>query len=302
MKKGYEKRILLLILLCTCALSGIQQPNINIKNVDDKSLHTLYRMSYQGENLYIHQEKLVNPDGKQVNLKKLFKKHNIGLGWPKNQWNKKETWRKTYSMFIERAEEEKTPYMTSPDELPKLLLDAKTIMKHFLITDDNDLPVICDNYFKKSGINRLFTYAKLKQVIEEKNLTHVKLPKKILVIQDKKTKNYISSKKSPEIIDDILQFSINPGANININYDDTKYNLIIFAQKKWNAGSFNVAARKELSMLCEEAPFDVGYYNIFSDKKGNAVIIDTEFKGEPAEHACPKLNHYMKSNYYEKRI
>jgi hypothetical protein len=293
-----KKIISLLILLCTGALNGIKQPNINIKNVDDNSLHTLYTMSYQGKELYIPQKKLIDPNGKQVNLKELLKKHKILLGWPE-LWDTEETWKETYSRLIERTTEEKTTYMISLDELPKLLLDAKTTIKNFLITNDDDLPVILDNYFKKSGINRLLTYAKLEQVIEEKNLTHVRLPLKILIIRDKKTKNYVSNEKSPEIIDNILKLCINPGANINIDYDNTRYDLIIFAQKESNIGCFNAEARKELSILCEEAPFDVGYYNIFSNNQGNAVIVDTEFKGEPAKNACPKLNRY-KVDYLKK--
>jgi hypothetical protein len=261
----------------------------------DKSLHTLYAMSYIGRESYIPQKELVDSDGKQINLRDLFKKHNICLGWPEELWDEEETWKKIYSELIQRATKEKADYMISPDELPRLLLDAKTIIKKFLITDDDDLPVILNTYIKKSGINRLFTYAKLKRVIEEKNLTHVRLPRKFLIILDKKTNRYISSEKSPEIIDTVLKFCINPiSQRIGIDDYDTRYDLKIFAQKEYNAGNFNTAAEKELLMLCKEAPFDVGYDNIFSDNEGNAIIIDTEFKGEPANQACPKLSRYKK--------
>jgi len=258
----------------------------------DKSVHTFYIMKDTGKKLYISQKELVNSDDKQVNLKELFKQYNICLGWPKSQWDEKETWQNAYSSLKERATKEKAHYMISSDELPRLLQDAKIILKNFLITNDNNFPIILNTYIKKSGINRLFTYAKLEQVIERKNLTHVRLPQKFLILFDKETNNYIASEKSREIIDGILNFSIEPfETHINITCG-TKYDLKIFAQKEDNHYYFNTTAQKELFTLCEEAPFDVGYDNIFADNKGNAVIIDTEFKGESARQAYPKLNRY----------
>ena len=190
----------------------------------------------------------------------------------------------------------------SLDELPKIVLDAKTLIKKFLITDKKR-PFPLDHFVKKTrgSLNRLFTYTKLEQVIKEKHLTHVRLPLiKILVIVDKRTGKYISSKESPEIIDTILKVYFNTFLDVvTIGYDDTRYNLIVFAQKEINQGGFNKAAQKELSILCEEAPFDVGYDNIFANDKGDAIIIDTEFKGESAKTACQKLDRYAVT-YQEK--
>jgi hypothetical protein len=259
-----------------------------------------------GRMFYIPHKELVDSDDKQVNLKEVFKKHNICPNWWHNEKEEEEEkmWQETSSRLTERAAKEKKHYMIASEELPNLLLDAKTIIKSFLITNDNDLPRISDDstynndYFKKSGINRLFTYAELERVIKQKSLTHVRLPKKILVLQDRKTENYISSEKSPEIIDDILKFYVTPAGNISIGYDYTQYDLIIFAQRERNFGGFNKVGRKELLrkelfMLCEDAPFDIGYDNIFCDDKGNAVIIDTEYKDAVARQACPKLDRYF---------
>jgi hypothetical protein len=45
-------------------------------------------------------------------------------------------------------------------------------------------------------------------------------------------------------------------------------------------------------MLVENAPFDIGFDNIFTNINGDAVIIDTEFKGEPTERCLQKLDRY----------
>ena len=48
---------------------------------------------------------------------------------------------------------------------------------------------------------------------------------------------------------------------------------------------------EELKILFLEAPFDIGYENIFWDSKGDAVIIDTEYNGTSTRE-CGKLNRY----------
>ncbi len=52
---------------------------------------------------------------------------------------------------------------------------------------------------------------------------------------------------------------------------------------------------KELVELCKDAPFDVGYDNIFSNLNGDAIIIDTEDKGEDSTNCIQKLSRYFKN-------
>lgn len=285
--------LLIVMLLCISQMGAMEQPTINIKNIDDKSLDTLYQI-HAGEALYIPLKDLVETNGDSTKLKELFKKNNLCLGWPEISWNHEEKWKQIYSKLMKRTENIDDPFMIPLDEIPRLLINAKSILKSFLITDDKDLNIpYQDNFIKKTGLNRLFTYARLDRVIKEKNLTNVRLPRKVLVIQNRKTGEYISSKKAPEIIDTILKLCISPfNGDVVINYDDTTYELRIFAQKEKNDGDFNITAWNQLVTLCKEAPFDIGYGNIFADDKGNAIIIDTEFKGEPTEDACPKLQRY----------
>lgn len=288
----------LLALIPSYTIFSMEQSIITSKGINNKSLDTLYTIGdiYKGigKKLYIPQEELIDSDGNPINLKELFEKHSIHLGWPDTQPKEKD-WGKAYSQLLQRAKGGKTASENnsiSLDELSRILLDAKTLIKNFLINKDRRLP---PHYVKKTiGIlNRLFTYSKLEQVIKEKYLTHVRLPLKILVIQDKNTGKYISSKESPEIIDTILKVYFNDLLDIvAIGYDNTRYNLIVFAQEEINEGGFNRAAREELSILCKEVPFDVGYDNIFANDKGDAVIVDTEFKGEQANTACSKLDRY----------
>jgi hypothetical protein len=70
--------------------------------------------------------------------------------------------------------------------------------------------------------------------------------------------------------------------------------LRVLAEEKINEKvPFNVAAQNELKQLINEVPFDVGYDNIFSDKNGDAIIVDTEFKGEGSDRSIKKLNRYF---------
>ena len=310
--KNNLKNITLIRFIMLCILScSINSCSINIFSMEiptlnqektlqyDKSLHTLYSMTDMGSRLYVPQKELIDSNGQQVNLRELFKKYNI---YPKGLeilWDE-DTWKLTYSMLMERTTEKITGTIISSEELPKLLFDAKIILKKFLITHDNNLPIIRDTYIQKSKISRLFTYAKLEQTIKRKNLTHVRLPQKFLIIQDNETNTYVSSEKSPKIIDDILKIQINSyGAEITIDNYNTRYKLIIFAQKEKNAGKLNKVAEEELISLCQEAPFDIGYDNIFADNKGNAIIIDTEFFGESAKNSCSKLTRY-RADYTKK--
>jgi hypothetical protein len=265
--------------------------------IDDMSLTTMYIASYNGVPLHMSEKELVQSDGKPQSLKKLFDQYNLcqvdiyGIQEPWLQ----EDWTEAYSELGERATVvfKKRIVVNTLDELPKLLIDAKTLLKSFLLTDDKEFPYIQENFIKKSGLNRLFTYAKLQRVIEDKKLTHIRLPRKILMVQDRESGKYMSTKEASKIIDDALHLCIIAGEiRFKIRFDSTKYDLVIFAHKESNVGTFSTKTKKELLTLCQEAPFDIGFGNIFSDAKGDAIIIDTEHKGESARD-CAKLNRYQ---------
>ncbi len=182
----------------------------------------------------------------------------------------------------------------SLDALPQLLHNAKSILKAFLPSEE----FIFDKqkFIQKGGaIDRLFTYAKLQRTIQEKQLSNVSLPRKLLIIQDKESGKYIDSQSAQNILDDALKIAVlySSAVEIKMNCYSHKYALLIFAERKINHNTpLNQAAFEDLKTLTAEAPFDVGYDNIFSDENGNAIVIDSEFKGEPAETSILKLNRY----------
>jgi len=191
-------------------------------------------------------------------------------------------------------------------EIPSLLETAKTIVKAFL-PDDSETPNIINTFLEKpfryASLNRLFTYTYLNLVILTKKLTHIALPRKVILIQNKKTKLYVSKQEAQKIIDDSLKMCVYsnkafvyPEVNGQILFLSDTYELKFFAHKELkDESSLSGIAINELTTLCEFAPFDIGGQlgtrNIFRDNN-NAIIIDTEYLGEPASHACPKLGRY----------
>ncbi len=254
-------------------------------------LTILYLQScYSGIELYIPQKQLIVND-KLVDLKELFEKNNICLEAP-SMWN----WSRASDTLIKRSKKDKTDWMISLDDLPKALNDGKALLKSFLLKDDNELPEIEKNYIKKYGINRLFTYAKLHQVIEQKQLTHVRLPRKILTVKDSTTNRYLSNKEASQFIDEILRWcahSTGADVELSIQQKPSKYEFIIFAHKESISGKgLSGRAKQQLETICQEAPFDVGIDNIFWDSQGVAVIIDTECKASPEDVCKNKLGRY----------
>lgn len=297
MKKFSQKYALmfcLLALMCSRTASAMEQPSITFE-VNDDSLTTMYEGSYGALSLYIPTEELVDSHENPINLKELFEKNDICIEsyrpWQENDWNK------TYSNLMKQT---KTGNMSTLHELPKLLTDAKRIIKSFLLTNDSELPSITSHFKEKvinPNFNRLFTYAKLQRVIKEKNLTHIRLPRKSLIIQDNKTNQYFSNLEAQKIIDNTLKvcvFHFNRDVvNYKILFNSDRYSLKLFAAKESIEGKgFSKKTMEELLILCQEAPFDVGFDNIFWDAKGDAVIIDTEYKGESKQGCCIKLNRY----------
>lgn len=276
---------------------------------------------YQWESpwlLHIPQEKLSAVD-EIKNLQELFGRYNIVpddsmiIFHEPKPWQEHH-WAKAVEVLKERAEiQEKlkskeigipeliqrdkiSEYVQKKiriDELPNLLEMAKTVLKSFLPHSIS----MCDDeksFIRKYGnLGRLFTYVQLQRTIEKKGLSHVDLPQKFLLIKDKESGKYLEKEEASNVLDEIITIAAFPPFTINakIHWYSTRYELSIMAERKKNARRpFNILAHQDLETLVSEAPFDMGYDNIFSDDEGNAIVIDTEFKGENAQESLAKLN------------
>jgi hypothetical protein len=281
----------------------LQDQGKKLSVITNKSLTKIYK--WESPLLSIPKEELIDSSGELVNLKELFEKHQIvdeanvfmQHDEPK-PWDDKD-WLKAGSVVMKRAQGNegipcsflKKVHLT---ELPELLRDAKTVLKSFLPV--SELPHFDRQFIKKGGqLGRLFTYAKLQRVIEEKKLSHIHLPLKILVIEDKKTGQCVESQKASQLLDDMIKIFVLPSKiETRMHCYSSDYKVHIYAVRQVrHKVPLSQEAQDELKELVAEAPFDVGYDNIFSDANGDAVIIDTEFKGEPADSSVAKLGRYF---------
>lgn len=188
--------------------------------------------------------------------------------------------------------------VNSLDRMAELLSAAKRVAKSFLLPSNDKIKEIEKNYVMKKNINfnRIFTYAMFEKIIKEKNLIHIKLPHKILMVWDNKTKSYLERNKVAEVIDSSITIGIYEFElfYINTNFDKMSKDqeFVLFASKEECEGpGLNKQAMEELRILFQNAPFDVGFDNIFWNKKGDAIIIDTEYKGTPVRD-IDKLRRY----------
>ena len=274
-----------------------KKSRFNIDFYKEDPLTALYKMPSGHFNFYIPEQDLMDIN----ELKNIFENNDIRTGDTflfDKQWSTKE-WNKAYKYFKKAQYDE--AYITSYknynyifytlNELLKLLAKAKEVIGSFLPTDDFSFIFKKNNYIEKYGLNRLYTYAKLQQVITEENLTHIRLPLKFLLIEDNETGKYVSTEEALQVIDNTLKICVSPHTECTIRPISNRYSFHIFAKKEMPNGDFSRATMTQLFILCEKAPFDIGYDNIFSDIKGDAVIIDTEHKREPA-YDCYKLKRY----------
>ncbi|HEV2601260.1 MAG TPA: hypothetical protein VGT41_03100 [Candidatus Babeliales bacterium] len=260
----------------------------------DSTFLLFFTSGVGGLDLYIPKDELENA---HYDIEKLLKTHHIPLSsagktlasqqgfWPKQS----DRYKKRMASKIPQDRK----YEININDVPQLLAGARSTIKSFLLTDDKELPSIEQSSIKKGGIRRLFTYAQLERIIKEKKLSHIRLPRKVVVIRDNKTKQYVPAELAPSIIDTAINAVSVVGYNIGIQKTSWDYDLIIFAhkEKRYNR-PLSKQAYDDLVQLISEAPFDVGYDNIFADQNGDAVIIDTEFKGEPADTSIEKLGRY----------
>lgn len=207
--------------------------------------------------------------------------------------------------LIERAKElENDPTMYEHEiegkDLISLYLTALPTLISFLPKDDNHMKELLSherNYLLKTDrvLGRLFTYAYLDKIIKSEKFKHIKLPKKELMIRDVQTDQYLSRNNSLEFLyNNVALFAEIPSgliyAGIRPEALANKHELVVFAQRI-EKGDWRISkqAREELYKLLEFAPFDIGEDNIFADENGDAIIIDTEYKGENSERSIEKL-------------
>lgn len=287
-----------------------QSLNKKSKNLLEK-LHrkndvTLYQW-WQSQSLIIPSSNF--EFGKDNNLEafnKFLTQHNIITGvsiFDDNYisiWTEKEQ-KEAYEVFERRAAGDQkafNPYRKKIyiNDLDRLLIYAKKVLKSYLPTDYNK---INEKKFIKKGnpLGRIFTYNMIRKTIKENELLAIRLPRKFLIIYDKNNKEVVKNKTvAEEIINKKLKFSLIDGEEVRLSDNLSNYGMYVLAKRESDykkAVDFNKKAESDLKVLVRKVPFDIGYDNIFTDSKGNAIIIDTEFKGENTESSVIKLNRYF---------
>jgi len=266
-------------------------------SVSDDSITSLYRWTGAPWLLVIPKDQL-----EEGNLKELFEASSLvpsGLFWSPKSWNN-EDWQDASQCLIKREEkQENNIYLEQKEKLyfdksQTLLHDAKSILKSFLPVHTIDSSLEQNFIIKGGACSRLFVYARLQQVIEQKKLSHVRLPIKLLAVKNERTDKYIfDSSMIESILDEGMKVRVRLPSQLEAHLDfySDDYRLVVFAHRQEkNKIGLSPAALTDLNELVKEVPFDVGYDNIFSDSNGDAVIIDTEYKGEDGELSLAKLN------------
>lgn len=198
------------------------------------------------------------------------------------------TLHKKYQLFSE--------HKRSLSDVSTLLSDAKAVIKSFIVLNDNGIDYDKNFIQKSRNLNRLFTYAKLHQEIIDQSLSCIRLPRKIIRFKNINTNKYISGEEVQQVIDKGLKICLHHDATFSIKFVLDGYKFDIFATlEKKERKYLSQQAGMQLRKLFEKAPFDIGSDNIFCDKNGNAIIIDTEYKGTELKD-IHKLNRYPVDN------
>ncbi len=272
-----------------------------------ESVCVLYGLVGRSFLLNISNEQLTPIKNPAMELKQLFADNNIIITTTlidrtPSLWNVSE-WEQAFSNLKMRASEsveKKDPAFTiyrrkiSYDTLKILLYDVKGILKSFL-PNDGMLLVEDDYVIKPFTFNRLFTYAMLKQVIDEDGMSHVHLPRKMIIVKNVETREVLNNNEACKVLNNIINAYVSSESlvDISIGYYSKEYTLSIWAEEQARHNiSFNAGASKELVQLTKKVPFDVGRTNIFSGEKGDAIIIDTENKDDDMRDSVSKLARY----------
>ena len=283
------------------------------------SIHRIDAQHREQPILYLSPEEKTacpNPNA----LKELFQKNKITV---ENKWDldevpepvTNEIWETLYKQCMEERKQLKIPYLPkflviepylSLEQAIKLPEDAQLLLESFLPVQNPNFQELETNYIEKSNLERLFTYAELEATIKKKKLSHIHLPKKILIVKNKKTEEYVDNDIVSELLKNSLKITVISRPPLNNIPSDSwyrlpriqlqlpqfpkEYSVHIYAEKQHRTNTpLNDDAVKELVELIRETPFDVGYDNIFTDNNGDAIIIDTEFKSDPAFSSITKL-------------
>lgn len=243
-------------------------------------------------------------------LMKLFRDHNLvpcGLfprprEWSEQNWdqaveilkNRAILWQKLWENPRQNNEAIINTNIVRVKGAQRLLADAKTIAKSLVIGEEIEDLVKRGYFIKQGGLDRIFTYIKIAKAIKDMKLRHVRLPLKFLAIKQSETNSYITNKEEATVIlKNIIKAFVGPSTSLNFfisDYSENKYQLLVFAQKIQDGSTkLSKEAREDLEKLIKAAPFDIGQDNIFSDDEGNAIIIDTEYKGESAALSLEKF-------------
>lgn len=247
----------------------------------------------------------------QKHLNELLQKYDLNIQDVENS----QDWQRIYNLLLKRSQLPIFQQKALPiEKAPQLLNDAKLILKSFLPNSENVQKAIIESgihqssirsspalsekdYIIKEDFGRLFTYSKLERTIQEKKLNHIKLPEKFLLIQNKRTGKFLPPNQAANVINALIKlYAHSFDAAARVGYEWTSYPYIFYTVAKKQErfperGGLNKAAMRELEILCKESPFDIGFDNIFWNSKGDAVIIDTEFKGTH-KNDCEKLQRY----------
>ncbi|HEV2916270.1 MAG TPA: hypothetical protein VGW78_00830 [Candidatus Babeliales bacterium] len=281
--------------------------NIALSEVSNNSLGVY--CNYQDRGILTISKEMLFELNTPGDLKNLFEKNQImtkpRTPCPKlSPWSH-EQWDTAYYTLIDQLED-------IPKTVPKgqkvnleqfsgRLIDIKQILKSFLPT--NDIIPLEDSFLiKDDPFSRLLTYFRLQLVIKKKNLSHVFLPLKLLVVRDRITRKYMEYQEALSFLDNTIKKTCTQLMFLEVMVEycpdsSDNYDLLVLAKKQTRyKTTLTKEAFADLQELIKEAPFDVGYANIFSDVNGNAIIVDTEFKGEPATTSITKLKQRYKTN------
>lgn len=273
--------------------------------VPEDSITDLYRLSSVAVKLQLSSKELnaIN-DGKD--LKQLLLKNNLVEAslffWGQSQSWSHENWNEALNTLKQRTELLKQTDSEVPtlnfDRLRMLFSDTNNILKAFFPIDNIDLKQNINSFIiKKYPYGRLATYAKLQKTIDTYKLKNVHLPLKLLVARNKKTREYITNNQELEkLLKENLKIYVRqPHIDVYIDMDSESddYELLVCAEKIQNQHiPLTPQTMQELQKLVTDAPFDIGHDNIFSNANGDAIIIDTEYKGEVTQEALIKINRY----------
>ncbi|MFA6066285.1 MAG: hypothetical protein WC707_03815 [Candidatus Babeliaceae bacterium] len=182
--------------------------------------------------------------------------------------------------------------------VPRLLTDAKSILTDFLSTD-KDIDLKNDFAQLPSDLNLLFTHALLRYVIAEKNLQHISLTEKLLLIKNKKARTYLRPPKSA-LDEHVKLFVYNTDpvlVAVNLCFSSPDYVCEIYEKKSScdKDKKISAAARFELGTLIEAAPFTLGTLggNIMADDQGDALIKGAKMEVTPSSSLKKTLFSYQ---------